>query len=184
MKKSSGTLKSLKPNVKTLWKLLLMVLSGFKLGHKQILLHKKWKFSIKGFFSKCEQIHNKLRIWSHLRKKSLMENFIFCAVYWSRKVKNTCSPVPLVTWINFMWFYCTNTLSWSAPLHCRMFYQYHTRLLKFHYHLPKTLRSIFSSFSFDDDILLYVLDLLIFLGILYTKSNKILNIKQTLIKPN
>ena len=31
------------------------------------------KFSIKDFFSK-------LRIWSHLLKKSLMENFIFCAV--------------------------------------------------------------------------------------------------------
>ena len=38
------------------------------------------KFSIKDFFSKCDQIHNFLRIWSHLLKKSLMENFIFCAV--------------------------------------------------------------------------------------------------------
>ena len=37
-------------------------------------------FSIKDFFSKCDQIHRKLRIWSHLLKKSLMENFIFCAV--------------------------------------------------------------------------------------------------------
>ena len=35
------------------------------------------KFSIKDFFSKCDQIRRKLRIWSHLRKKSLMENFIF-----------------------------------------------------------------------------------------------------------
>ena len=40
----------------------------------------KMKFSIKGFFSKCDQIRKKLRIWSHLLKKSLMENFIFCAV--------------------------------------------------------------------------------------------------------
>ena len=39
------------------------------------------KFSIKDFFSKCDQIHRKLRIWSHLLKKSFMENFIFCAVY-------------------------------------------------------------------------------------------------------
>ena len=31
------------------------------------------------FFSKCDQIRRKLRIWSHLLKKSLMENFIFCA---------------------------------------------------------------------------------------------------------
>ena len=37
----------------------------------------KMKFSIKDFFSKCDQIHRKLRIWSHLLKKSLMENFIF-----------------------------------------------------------------------------------------------------------
>ena len=27
-----------------------------------------------------DQIRRKLRIWSHLQKKSLMENFIFCAV--------------------------------------------------------------------------------------------------------
>ena len=40
----------------------------------------KMKFSIKGFFSKCDQIHNFLMIWSHLLKKSIMENFIFCAV--------------------------------------------------------------------------------------------------------
>ena len=33
------------------------------------------KFSIKDFFSKCDQIHSFLRIWSHLLKKSLMENF-------------------------------------------------------------------------------------------------------------
>ena len=35
------------------------------------------KFSIKYFFSKCDQVHNFLRIWSHLLKKSLMENFFF-----------------------------------------------------------------------------------------------------------
>ena len=38
------------------------------------------KFSIKDFFSKCDQIRRELRIWSHLLKKSLMENFFFCAV--------------------------------------------------------------------------------------------------------
>ena len=40
----------------------------------------KMKFSIKDFFSKCDQIHSFLRIWSHSLKKFLMENFIFCAV--------------------------------------------------------------------------------------------------------
>ena len=38
------------------------------------------KFSIKDFFSKCDQIRRKLRNGSHLLKKSFMENFIFCAV--------------------------------------------------------------------------------------------------------
>ena len=40
----------------------------------------KMKFSIKDFFSKCDQIRILLRIWSHLLKKALMENFNFCAV--------------------------------------------------------------------------------------------------------
>ena len=40
----------------------------------------KMKFSIKDFFSKCDQIRSFQRIWSPLLKKSLMENFIFCAV--------------------------------------------------------------------------------------------------------
>ena len=41
----------------------------------------KMKFSIKDFFSKCDQIRSFLRIWSHLLKKSLMKNFIFlCSV--------------------------------------------------------------------------------------------------------
>ena len=35
------------------------------------------KFSIKDFFSKFDQIRRKLRIWSDLLKKSLMENYIF-----------------------------------------------------------------------------------------------------------
>ena len=37
----------------------------------------KKKFSFKNLFSKCDQIRRKLRIWSHLLKKSVMENFIF-----------------------------------------------------------------------------------------------------------
>ena len=40
----------------------------------------KMKFSIKDFFSKCDQILSFLRMWSHLLKKSLMESFNFCAV--------------------------------------------------------------------------------------------------------
>ena len=46
-------------------------------------LAQKEKFSIKDFSSKCDQILRKLQIWSHLLKKSLMEIFIFCAVFFS-----------------------------------------------------------------------------------------------------
>ena len=44
-----------------------------------LVLHKN--FFINGYFNKCDQIRSFLWIWSHLLKKSLMENFIFCAVY-------------------------------------------------------------------------------------------------------
>ena len=43
------------------------------------------KFSINDLLSKCDQICRNLRIWSHLMKKSIMENSIFCAVNFSQK---------------------------------------------------------------------------------------------------
>ena len=55
-----------------------------KLHHRDIWqgsTTQKMKFSIQYFFSKCNQIRRKLRIWSNLLKKVLMENFIFCAVF-------------------------------------------------------------------------------------------------------
>ena len=39
------------------------------------------KFSVKDIFSKYDEILHFLRILSHLLKKSLMKNFVFCAVY-------------------------------------------------------------------------------------------------------
>ena len=44
----------------------------------------KMKFSIKGFYRKCDQIRRKLRTWSHLLKKSLMQNFF---VQWTNFVR-------------------------------------------------------------------------------------------------
>ena len=38
------------------------------------------KFSIKDFVSNCDQIRGFMWNWSHLLKRSFMENFIFCAV--------------------------------------------------------------------------------------------------------
>ena len=49
----------------------------------------KMKFSIKVYFSKCNQIRRKLRIWSQLLKKSSMENLIFCAVFIPCYVRTT-----------------------------------------------------------------------------------------------
>ena len=40
----------------------------------------KINFSIKTFLSNSHQIRSFLWIWSHLLKKVLMENFIFCAM--------------------------------------------------------------------------------------------------------
>ena len=40
----------------------------------------KMKFSIKDSFSKSDQICSFLWIWSHLKRKSLIEYFIFCTV--------------------------------------------------------------------------------------------------------
>ena len=45
----------------------------------------KMKFSIKDFFSKCDQIRRKLQIWSHLLKKCLIESFIYCTVNFMQK---------------------------------------------------------------------------------------------------
>ena len=55
---------------------------GKKINKKSVMTYtaQKMKFFIKDFFSKCDQIGRKLRICSYLLKKSLIENFIFCAV--------------------------------------------------------------------------------------------------------
>ena len=45
-----------------------------------LLTAQEMKFTIKDFFSKCDQIRRFLQFWSHLLKKSLMENFIFFIV--------------------------------------------------------------------------------------------------------
>ena len=47
----------------------------------------KMKFFIMDFFSKCDQIRSFLWIWSHLLKKYLMKNFIFCAIIMKMRVE-------------------------------------------------------------------------------------------------
>ena len=59
-----------------------ILIEVWKSNNLTISATQKMKFSIRDSFSKCYQIRRKLRIWSHLLKKSLMENFIFCAVHY------------------------------------------------------------------------------------------------------
>ena len=72
-------------------------------------------FSIKNFFSKCDQILRKLRIWLHLLNKSLMENFIFLFqpfkyiqtlfyLKWKFSLSINC-----MTFLNGQCFSCTTT---------------------------------------------------------------------------
>ena len=56
------------------------IFKAFVCWLKNSLTAQKMKFFTKNFFSKRDQIRSFLRIWSHLLKKSLIENFIFCTV--------------------------------------------------------------------------------------------------------
>ena len=60
----------------------------------------KIKFPIKDFFSKCDQILKKLFFCPHLLKKSLMENFIFCAVQDSKYTSGFRVSLHVVFWPN------------------------------------------------------------------------------------
>ena len=62
----------------------------------------KMKFSIMDFLSKYDQIRSFPRIWSHLLKKSLVEN-IFCAVL-SMKTHQQLSLIPLHKLETSIWF--------------------------------------------------------------------------------
>ena len=46
------------------------------------------KFSIKDFFSIYDQTRRRLQIWSHLLKKSLMENLVLYAVLFTEIEKS------------------------------------------------------------------------------------------------
>ena len=58
------------------------------------------KYSIKDFLSKFDQIHRKLRIWSNLLKKSLMENFIFLKIFYLF--------IYLFIYFLFIYFFCSD----------------------------------------------------------------------------
>ena len=59
------------------WERFFFKVNGYVLEFWLPYTAQKMKFIIKDFFSKCDQIRSFLLIWSHLRKKSLMESIIF-----------------------------------------------------------------------------------------------------------
>ena len=64
------------------------------------------KFLIKDFFSKCNQIPRKLRIWSHLLKKSL---FVLCKHFYSLNLFLSISFIYFISFIFaqlFLWSIC------------------------------------------------------------------------------
>ena len=60
------------------------------------------KFSLKDFLSKCDQIRSILRIWSDLLKKSLTENFIFCAEYLANLSRCWASSLSLIYHLKYL----------------------------------------------------------------------------------
>ena len=74
----------------------------------------RMKFSIKDFVSKCDQICSFLQILSHLKKKSLMKNFIFCAVCLAFLYKNKFTNLKFLARIWRVTFYRKNSIkpSW------------------------------------------------------------------------
>ena len=69
-----------------------LVLRFLEKLHPYIHAAQKMKFSIKNSFSKCGQIRGKLRIWSHLLNKYLMEDFNFCKAPCPRICSGNCHP--------------------------------------------------------------------------------------------
>ena len=68
----------------------------------------KMKFSIKNFFSRCDQIPSFPWIWLHLLKKSLMENFIFCEVKVEGRYNTQYSNLPA--------FHCPLYKMWASSM--------------------------------------------------------------------
>ena len=92
----------------------------------------KIKFSIEDFFNKCDRIRRKLRIWSHLLKKFLMEN-LGAMLIWPTKdqirlsmpdsFKNT-SPNTRCT-LDCTELFCQSSSSFKVQSSLYSFYKHH-----------------------------------------------------------
>ena len=74
------------------------------------------KFSIKDFFSKCDQIRSFLQ---HLLKKSLMENFIFWRVYVNYLLSKSVDSFLVDAIPKWLQLFIILTLLWQRPLSYR-----------------------------------------------------------------
>ena len=52
---------------------------------------------IENLFRKYDQVSSFLRIWSHLQKKSVLENFLFCALTERTNEKKTLQSMGTIT---------------------------------------------------------------------------------------
>ena len=85
----------------------------------------KMKFAIKDFFSMSVEIRNFIHIWSHLPKKSLIENFIFCVwrqAGWTLVFKvildlNTLNSSDFTFWTSLTGFHEVLKLRKQHPIH-------------------------------------------------------------------
>ena len=93
--------------------------SEIRTSRSSFIAAQKTNFFIKDFFNKCDQIRSKLPIWSHLPKKSLMENFIFCTVYQS-DYNVLFRGDKIWHWLNKIWINSNVTLSYIRNLSKRI----------------------------------------------------------------
>ena len=93
--------------------------SEIRTSRSSFIAAQKTNFFIKDFFNKCDQIRSKLPIWSHLPKKSLMENFIFCTVYQS-DYNVLFRGDKIWHWLNKIWINSNVTLSYIRNLSRRI----------------------------------------------------------------
>ena len=70
-----------------------------------ITLHQKKKFSSSDFFSKRDQCHGFLRIWSNVLNKSLMEHFTFWAVSFDDVARYLTRLTPIFLFYFFFIFF-------------------------------------------------------------------------------
>ena len=79
--------------------------------------------AIKDFFSKCDQIRRKLRIWSRLLRKYLMGIFFFCVLcVLSEPVTRFPSYLSIPYALNYSFYISTaftsNIFLWFCPYFC------------------------------------------------------------------